>query len=82
MTAGRNAYYELMERHGGDIRKASKAELQKAARQSPQSPIIALYEASRQFEKKYPRLVCTDRKGLGCDDERCYCNDPDEQPNV
>ena len=82
MTTGRNAYYELMERYGGDIKKASEAEFQQAAQRSPSSPAIALYEASRQFEKDYPRLVCTDRKGLGCDDERCYCNDPDEQPNT
>ncbi len=75
-------YYKILERHGGDIKKASPAELHAAARTNPNDPITALYVASRKFEAKYPRLVCTDRKGLGCDDERCYCNDPDEQPNV
>lgn len=71
-------YYRILERHRSFTR-APKEELRAAARTNPNDPMTAMYIASRKFEAKYPRLVCTDRKGLGCDEERCYCNDPDDE---
>lgn len=68
-------YYNILERHGS-FTKAPKKELKAAALANPNDPITAMYIASRKYEAKHPE-VCTDRKGLGCDEERCYCNDPD-----
>jgi len=35
MTTGQNAYYELMERYGGDIKKASKARIPASSTTKP-----------------------------------------------
>jgi hypothetical protein len=36
------------------------------------SPVIALFDASREFEQKYPSGYCSNREGL-CEPDNCRC---------
>jgi hypothetical protein len=47
-------YYRLFELYDGDIRKASKAELNQAARYNPNDPATALRIAKRQWDMEHP----------------------------
>ncbi len=66
-------YYHLLEKYGGDIKKATKEEMESAARGNPNSPIAALHLAVREFEEQHPTGYCYNRSG-NCDEEYCDCD--------
>lgn len=67
-------YYRLLEKYGGDIKKATAEEVRSAVRGNPNEPYAALALASRKFAENHPELpICTDKDG-NCEEDNCRCN--------
>lgn len=67
-------YYRLLEKYGGDIKKATKKEFKQAVAANPNDPFTALSIASKKFVDNHPELrLCHDKDGT-CEEDHCRCH--------